>query len=241
MPASVLAIVPALNEQATVADVVQAIRSELGADVLVVDDGSHDMTSEKAMAAGARVVRHPFNLGVGAALRTGFRFAETSGYAAVIQIDADGQHGADEAHVLLELVSSGRADIVVGSRFAQGSGEYGVGRLRRFSMRVLSRVVSRRLGTRITDTTSGFRAFDRRAIEYFARAYPTAYLSDTVEALLLAKDWDLRVIEVPVAMRERMGGQASNRVFKSVYHLCRLTVVVAVHPLRRPLVGGPAR
>ncbi|HEY6533656.1 MAG TPA: glycosyltransferase family 2 protein [Acidimicrobiales bacterium] len=238
MSASVLAIVPALNEESTVSAVVQAIRSELSADVLVVDDGSTDLTGEKARAAGAIVARHPFNLGVGAALRTGFRYADSAGYPIVIQVDADGQHVATEAHQLLELVRSGSADIAVGSRFAEGAGDYGVGRMRRFSMRVLSRIVSRRLGTHITDTTSGFRAFGRVAIVRYAQAYPTAYLSDTVEALLLAKDWGLRVVEVPVAMRERMGGQASNNVVKSVYHLCRLMLVIVVHPLRRPLVGG---
>lgn len=241
MSAPVLAIVPALNEEATVAAVVQAIRTDLGADVLVVDDGSSDATSAKALAAGAQVARHPFNLGVGAALRTGFRHADAGGYLIAIQVDADGQHVATEAHTLLELVGSGAADVAVGSRFAAGSGEYGVGAMRRFSMRVLSRIISRRLGTRITDTTSGFRAFDRAAIERFAHAYPTAYLSDTVEALLLTKDWDLKVVEVPVSMSERMGGQASNNALKSIYHLVRLMLVIALHPLRRPLAGGSAR
>jgi glycosyltransferase involved in cell wall biosynthesis len=238
MSASILAIVPALNEEATVAAVVQAVRADLGADVLVVDDGSGDLTAEKALAAGAHVARHPFNLGVGAALRTGFRYADTEGYAVAIQVDADGQHVPTEAHTLLDVVRSGRADVAVGSRFAEGAGEYGVGAMRRFSMRVLSRIVSKRLGTRITDTTSGFRAFDRAAIERFAEAYPTAYLSDTVEALLLTRDWGLTVVEVPVAMRERMGGQASNNALKSVYHLARLMVVIGLHPIRRPLAGS---
>jgi len=240
MSASVLAIVPALNEEATVAAVVHAIRTDLGADVLVVDDGSTDATAAKAIAAGAQVARHPFNLGVGAALRTGFRYADSRDYLIAIQVDADGQHVATEAHTLLELVASGAADVAVGSRFADGSGEYGVGAMRRFSMRVLSRIVSRRIGTRITDTTSGFRAFDRVAIERYAQAYPTAYLSDKVEALLLTSVWGLTVVEVPVAMRERMGGQASNNALKSIYHLCRLMLVIALHPLRRPLAGGTA-
>ncbi len=238
MSASVLAIVPALNEEATVAAVVQAIRSDLGADVLVVDDGSSDLTSDKALSAGALVARHPFNLGVGAALRTGFRYADLRGYPIAIQVDADGQHVSTEAHTLLELVRTGQADVAVGSRFAEGAGDYGVGRMRRFSMRVLSRIISRRLGTRITDTTSGFRAFDRAAIVRFSQAYPTAYLSDTVEALLLTKDWGLRVVEVPVAMRERMGGQASNNALRSAYHLVRLMLVIALHRVRRPLLGG---
>ena len=164
MSSSVLAIVPALNEEATVAAVVQAIRADLAADVLVVDDGSTDLTGEKALAAGAQVVRHPFNLGVGAALRTGFRHADTMGYPIVIQIDADGQHLAAEAHQLLDLIRSGGADVAIGSRFAEGADAFAIGRVRRMTMRILSRIVSRRLGTRITDTTSGFRAFDRGAI-----------------------------------------------------------------------------
>ena len=229
-PGSLLVIVPALNEAATVASVVTAIRQHLDAEVLVVDDGSSDATASVAASAGAIVLSHPFNLGVGAALRTGFRYAREAGFSVALQIDADGQHEPADAKGMIDLIVDGEADVVVGSRFSSG---YEIGLLRRFSMRVLSRRVSRSLGTRITDTTSGFRAFGRPAIEYFAEWYPSAYLSDTVEALLLAGERGLRVVEVPVQMHQRQGGQASSGTVKSLYHLVRLGLVMVVFRLRR--------
>jgi len=232
-----IAIVPALNEQETLAAVVAGIRAHPDVDVLVVDDGSSDRTSEVARSAGAMVVRHPFNLGVGAALRTGFRFADSNGYDRAMQIDADGQHDPDEAAKLLDAIANG-ADLAVGTRFAEGSGSYEVSSGRRFSMRMLSRILSRRLGQPITDTTSGFRAFSRRAIELFASQYPSAYLSDTVESLLIAHYDGLRIEEVPVSMRERLGGTASNNRIRSVYHLVRLMLVISLARSRRPLSKG---
>ena len=238
-----LAIVPALDEQETVGDVVSTIRARLVVDVdievevLVVDDGSSDRTAAVARSAGATVVRHPFNLGVGAALRTGFRFAHSGGSTMAMQIDADGQHDPAEASRLLDAVAAG-ADLAIGSRFAPGSGDYEVSTGRRFSMRLLSGIVSRRIGQPITDTTSGYRAFSARAIELFADEYPSAYLSDTVESLLIAHYAGLRIVEVPVAMRERMGGVASNNVLRSGYHLVRLMLVIALARFRRPVSTG---
>ena len=231
----VLAIVPALNEVETVGDVVTEVRRVLGCDVLVVDDGSRDATGEVAKAAGALVIRHPFNLGVGAAIGTGIAFAREHGYEAIIQIDADGQHDASSASDLLAPVVDGSADLVVGSRFASG---YEVSGTRAIGMRFLSKVVSRRVGVVITDTTSGFRAFGPMAISVFAENYPTEYLSDTVEALLDAHDAGLRIEERPVVMRGRMGGKASSGRFRSGYLFIRLLVVILFHPLRRQRENG---
>jgi len=154
-----------------------------------------------------------------------------------MQIDADGQHDPHEAARLLEGVRAG-SDIVVGSRFASGSGEYQVAFVRRTSMKLLSAVLSRRIGRPITDTTSGFRAFSRSAIELFATQYPSAYLSDTVESLLIAHYNGLSLEEVPVSMHERMGGVASNNWFRSAYHLVRLVLVITLSRSRRPLGKG---
>lgn len=225
-----LAIIPALNEEASVGNVVAGARRCLGADVLVVDDGSQDRTAEVARAAGATVVSHPFNLGVGAAIRTALRYAVAKDYPCVVQLDGDGQHEAEEAAKLLGRLSQGDANVVVGSRFESG---YRVSGARRLMMRVLSRVISRRLKEPITDTTSGFRAFDRKAIHYFARVYPTDYLSDTVEALLLAGDAGLGVREVAVRMRERTTGKASTNTLSALYYLVRLLLVISIHRLRR--------
>ncbi|HEX7166647.1 MAG TPA: glycosyltransferase family 2 protein, partial [Acidimicrobiales bacterium] len=204
MNGRVLVMVPALNEEASIADVVSAARRVLRADVVVVDDGSSDRTAELASAAGATTLRHPFNLGVGGAIRTALRYAVAQGYDRVVQLDGDGQHLATEAVALLDAMREHDADLVIGSRFEAG---YAVSRVRRVAMRVLARIVSRRLGASITDTTSGFRAMGPRAIRLFSTDYPADYLSDTVEALLIASDARLRVREVPVQMRERQGGR----------------------------------
>ncbi len=227
--ADLLVIVPALNEEGAVARVVAGARQALGATVVVVDDGSTDRTGEVARAAGALVLRHPFNLGVGAAVRTGLRYAVENGYETVLQLDGDGQHDPGDASALLSRLEQGDADVVVGSRFECG---YHLSRPRRMVMRLLSRIVSRRLGTTVTDTTSGFRAFARPAVTHFARVYPADYLSDTVEALLLAADADLRVAEVPVHMRQRCTGTASANPLTSAFHVARLLLVVGVHRFR---------
>ncbi len=224
-----LALIPALNEEETVADVVSSVRSVLGCPVLVVDDGSVDSTGDRARAAGASVIEHPFNLGVGAAIRTGINVAHNQHRSYVIQLDGDGQHEAADAARMLELVSSGEADLVVGSRFASG---YHVSRSRGLAMRMLSRVVSKRVGVKIDDTTSGFRAFGPRAIELFRGSYPTPYLSDTVEALLIAADAGLRIKVLDVQMHERQGGSASANRMLSMARLTRLWVVIILHPYR---------
>lgn len=232
--ADLLVIVPALNEAGAIADVVADAHRSLDATVVVVDDGSSDGTGEAARRAGALVLRHPFNLGVGAAVRTGLRYAVESGYETVLQLDGDGQHDPYEARLLLSRLERGDVDVVVGSRFEFG---YACGRLRRTVMRLLSSIVSRRLGTTITDTTSGFRAFGGPAVAYFARVYPSDYLSDTVEALLLAADARLRVAEVPIHMRRRCTGTASTNPVTGAFHVLRLLLVVGVHRFRSDLTG----
>jgi glycosyltransferase involved in cell wall biosynthesis len=221
----VLVLVPALNEEETIATVVADARTQLAADVVVIDDGSTDRTAERATGAGATVLRLPYNLGVGGALRTGLRYARDKGFNRVVQLDGDGQHDAAEARRLLATLEDGY-DLVVGSRFAAG---YELGRSRRATMHVLSSIVSRRLGERISDTTSGFRAMGPGAIDLFSREYPVDYLSDTVEALLLAGSHGLRVTEIDVAMHARQGGAPSAAGVKGVYHLTRLMLAIGLN------------
>lgn len=227
-----LVIVPALNEAGCIAEVVRSIKASLVADVLVIDDGSSDGTGSRARTAGALLVQHPYNLGVGAAIRTAMRFADERGYEVVVQVDGDGQHDPNDAKRLLEAIDEGY-DLVVGSRFGAS---YHLSAVRRLTMRFLSMVVSRRATVRITDTTSGYRAFSRRAIRHFARHYPTDYLSDTVESLLLAADAGLKIREVDVSMNQRTSGQASARTLKSAYYMLRLLLIITLHSLRRPVL-----
>jgi len=237
--AETLVLVPALNESSTIGDVVRGAREALGCDVLVIDDGSADATRQAALEAGAMVISHPFNLGVGGAIRTGMRVAVRLDRRFVVQLDADGQHEPTEAKRLLDRVVDG-ADLVVGTRF--GTAGYDVSRGRRAMMRLLARTVSRRIGVRVDDTTSGFRAFGPRAVREFSRAYPTEYLSDTVEALLMAADSGFSIAVEPVQMHPRQGGEPSSGRARSIAQLLRIWLIILLHPIRarRPQLGATA-
>jgi glycosyltransferase involved in cell wall biosynthesis len=232
--ADTLVIIPAYNEEAALPAVLVGVRARFPKfDIVVVDDGSKDRTSEVARAGGAAVVTLPFNLGVGGALRTGFRFAQRQGYRRAVQLDADGQHDADEVDGLLTALDGG-ADLVIGSRFATGAGDYEVGRSRRSAMRLMQQGVRLLSGRTFTDTSSGFRAFGPDALALFADQYPVDFLSDSVEALLAALAAGLNVVEVPVRMNERAGGVPSTKSLKLVYHYLRLLVVMtATAPRKR--------
>jgi glycosyltransferase involved in cell wall biosynthesis len=225
-PLRCLAIVPAFNEEGAVATVVTRIleQSDFDLDVLVVDDGSSDATAAEARAAGARVVTLPFNLGIGNAVQTGYRVALAEGYDVAMQIDGDGQHPPNQVGLLVAQIEDG-VNYVVGSRFAEDTG-YETSRTRRGAMRFLSRLVSWSVGQRVTDTTSGFRAADRRTIELFAAHYPPDY--PEVEALILAHRVGLRIAEVPVSMEQRSTGESSITPLKSGYYMVKVSLAVLV-------------
>lgn len=234
MPRKVLIAIPAWNEAGTIGEVVREVARDFPqGTVLVVDDGSSDSTSVEAERAGAQVVTLPFNVGVGGAMRTAFLFARDHGFDAVVQVDADGQHVP--AHIPDLLAALDDSSVVIGARFA-GGGEYVVRGPRRWAMRLLARVLSRVCRTRLTDTTSGFRAVDRRAIALFARHYPAEYLGDTVESLVIAARTGLVVRQVPVAMRPRQGGTASQSPWRAALYLGRaaLALYVALSRPRQP-------
>lgn len=228
---AVLVVIPALNEAESVGGVVKEVHAALPkAHVLVVDDGSTDGTRSVASAAGADVLSLPFNLGVGGALRAGFRYAVRFGYDVAVQVDGDGQHDPAEIPDLLGALED--ADMVIGARFA-GRGDYVVRGARRVAIRLLARSLSRQTKTKLTDTTSGFRAFDRRAIEAFARDYPAEYLGDTVEALIIAARAGCRVTQVPVAMRPRRSGAPSQPSWRATVYLLRAVLAVMMSRLPR--------
>ncbi len=221
-----LIVIPAFNEQEALPRVLKELAVHASQhDVLVIDDGSTDATSHVAREAGVTVATLPFNLGVGGALRTGFRYAVEHGYDSVVQFDGDGQHDPVQISRLLAPLAAG-ADMVIGSRFAGGATTYEVGRVRWGAMRILRLAVKLLSGQHISDTSSGFRAFSRPMFEFFARNYPQEYLGDTVEALLLAAYAGYQVVEVPVAMRVRSGGVPSSRNVKLLYHYLRLLIVL---------------
>lgn len=228
-----LAIVPAFNEEDAVGGVVREILDEWpAADVLVVDDGSGDDTGSAAAAAGARVLRLPFNLGIGGAVQAGYQVAWDEGYDVAVQVDGDGQHPADQLHLLIAALRSGRENIVIGSRF-MGRGDYRASRARRLGIRILSRLVSGIVGRRLTDVTSGFRAADRRAIALFAGHYPHDY--PEVEAIVMAAREGMDIVEIPVIMRQRSAGTSSITPIRSGYYMVKVLLAIGVLCLgRRP-------
>jgi len=235
-PRRPLVVIPAVNEAATVGDVVANVRAQdREVAILVVDDGSTDDTARIARTAGALVASHAVNLGVGGAMRTGFHYAHRQGHDAVVQVDGDGQHPESQVPLLLDRLTD--ADIVIGSRFHGGS-DYEIGFSRKLAIRMLSRAISLHCKTRITDATSGFRATGPRAIRLFASFYPIEYLGDTIESLVLAGKVGLTVAEIPVEMEQRLGGKPSQSVPGAVMHLTRATFVTLQSFIRRVPVGA---
>ncbi|WP_394551217.1 glycosyltransferase family 2 protein [Agromyces sp. MMS24-JH15] len=237
-----LIIMPAFNEEASIAAVIAEVHEKLpGAAVLVVNDGSTDRTSARARAAGADVLDLPFNLGVGGAMRLGFRYAMIHGYDVAVQIDSDGQHDPASVPALLaalEGTDGGPADLVIGARFA-GSGEYEARGPRRWAMRLLALTLSRTAKTKLTDTTSGLKAINRRTISIFARHYPAEYLGDTIEALVIAARSGRVIRQVPVTMRKRAGGVPSHNPWKSAVYLGRAVLALVFALTRPPAVDVP--
>jgi glycosyltransferase involved in cell wall biosynthesis len=228
-----LVVIPAYNEEQSLPAVLKELAEQTPEyDVLVVSDGSIDRTADIARANGAHVAELPFNLGIGGALRTGFAFAVRNGYDQAVQFDADGQHDPLAVAAILGPLADG-ADMVIGSRFAEG-GEVTneVSGVRRQAMKLLQRLVHRLVGQEFTDTSSGFRAFSRGMLEFFAVTYPVEYM-DSVEALVLACNAGFHVREVPVNMRGRTGGAPSNRRLRLVYYYVRLLVVLLVSTTTR--------
>lgn len=226
-----LVVMPAWNEADAIATTVAEVRSaNPGVPVLVVDDGSTDSTADRARGAGALVLRLPFNLGVGGAMRAGYRYAVAHGHDAAVQVDADGQHDPTALRRLLDGLDE--ADLVIGARFA-GEGDYEAGLARRAAMSVLATVLTRLARTPLTDTTSGFRAAGPRALALFARDYPVEYLGDTVESLTIALRSGLVVRQVPVAMRPRAAGRPSQSPVRAALYLLRAVLVLVLALLRR--------
>lgn len=238
-----LAIVPAYNEEASVAFVVADLHEHVpDFDVVVVDDGSTDDTSARALAAGARVLRMPFNVGIGGTVQAGYLFALQHGYDVAVQVDGDGQHAASEVTTLLERLRTAEdVDMVTGSRFLQGSEDaFRSTRSRRLGIGIFARILTLLTRQPVTDPTSGFRMTNRRGIELFARDYPHDY--PEVEAVLMIHAHRLRSAEVPVRMRPRTTGESSINASRSLYYMVKVLLAILVGLCRaRPLVEAGDR
>lgn len=240
-PRQILVVIPAWNESRSVGSVVQGVR-EAGFEALVVDDGSTDCTAERARESGARVVRLPINLGVGGAMRCGFRYAVDHGFDAVVQCDADGQHRPEAIEALLADQRASGAHMVIGSRFHPAAEGYQVGLIRRSIFRLLGRSASRATGATINDSTSGFRVIVDPLLTAFADSFPAHYLGDTFEAVVAAGRAGYTVNEIPITMDRRSHGASSASPIAAARFTVRALVVVMtrLHFSISPVSVGPA-
>jgi glycosyltransferase involved in cell wall biosynthesis len=229
-----VAIVPALNEEGSIGRVIDEIRAfDPDLDVVVVDDGSADRTAAEARAKGAVVLRLPFNLGIGGAVQTGFRYAHEHRYDLAVRVDGDGQHDPAQLEAVVGPVLRGEADICVGSRFHSNDG-YRSSSTRRLGIRVLAWTASALTRQRVTDPTSGFQALNSNGIALFAADYPHDY--PEVEAIVMVEKHRLRLVEVPVAMREREHGRSSITAARSVYYMAKVLLAIFVGSFRRTVL-----
>lgn len=230
----VLLVIPAYNEAEIIRSVLNEIIEEnLQYQILVVDDGSTDETSIVSKMPGVIVTKAPFNLGVGGAMKIGFKYALLHGYPIVVQIDADGQHIPSFIPKLVEQLD--QFDVAIGARFA-GETSYKIKGPRRLAMWVLAKTLSHIADTELTDVTSGFKAMGPKAIQLFAKNYPAEYLGDTVEALVIAARAECSITQVPVAMRKRQGGVASHSPIRAALYLGRALMALGVALIRPRIV-----
>ena len=221
-----LIIIPAYNEEGSVGKVVKEVKLYLpGADTLVVNDGSTDLTSLKARTAGAIVLDLPFNLGIGGAMQAGYKFALEKKYDIAIQVDGDGQHDPKEIPKLLRALEEKEVDMVIGSRFI-GDSEFKSSMMRRLGISIFSKAISLIVGQKITDPTSGFRAVNQKTIRLFSTDYPQDYPEP--EVLVLLHQCGLKMAEVPIVMNERYAGESSITKIRSIYYMVKVLLAIFV-------------
>ena len=233
MSPKVLIIVPAFNESGNIGRAISDIRKQnLPVDILVIDDGSTDITAQEAVAAGVKVVSLPFNLGIGGAVQTGFQYALQYDYAMAVQMDGDGQHDAAFLEKLITPILEDKVDMVVGSRFMESNDGFKSSFSRRIGINFFVRLINGLTGLNITDPTSGFRAHNQKIITAFAKNYPQDFPEP--EAIVVAKRLGARIGEVAVLMRKRTEGQSSIRQLKSLYYMVKVTFAILLHMIRFP-------
>lgn len=224
-------IIPAYNEEATLASVITAIHTHApDADLVVVNDASADNTGAVAKASGVPVLNLPINLGIGGAMQTGFKYAVRHGYDVAMQVDGDGQHDPQFISQVLKPIQDGQADFVIGSRFLERIG-YTSSFIRLFGIRFFAWLIGMMTNRRIYDATSGFRAYNREALEFAAKHYPSDFPEPESIVLFLRNGFTIK--EVPVVMKRRQGGVSSVRVAKGIYFVASNALAIVISAFKR--------
>ena len=225
-----LVIIPALNEEASIKQVIDAVcQYAPWADIAVLNDGSTDATAEIAQAAGAIVLHMPYRVGIGATVQTGYMFADQYGYEIVVRVDGDGQHPIEDIPRLMRGLEQQHVDLIVGSRYIEDRG-YSGSIARRAGSLILANLISAITSISITDPTSGFTAANRRTIKLCAQVYPHDYPEP--EALVILHRAGVRICEIPVAMKPRQGGRSSITALRSAYYMIKVILAILIGLLR---------
>ncbi len=223
-------IIPAYNEEKNIANVISEIRNHRSDfDIVVINDGSRDNTRAVAEQM-VPVISLPFNLGIGGAMQTGFKYAQEHGYEIAVQVDGDGQHLPGEIPKLLHTLVAENYDVVIGSRYLENN-NYHTPMMRRLGMIIFSFINSRIADKRLTDNTSGFRAYNDRAIKFLAANYPTDY--PEVEAVAVLAMNNFKIAEVPVEMRQRRYGVSSIDALSAIYYMIKVSLALLVNVFRK--------
>lgn len=228
-------IVPAFNEEANIEGVIRALHT-CNSDwrIVVINDASTDNTKAVATATGlAEVITLPCNLGIGGGVQTGFKYAVNNGFDIAIQFDGDGQHVASEIDKIITPIIEGQCDTTIGSRFlAVDADNFRSTATRRVGIKFFQYLNSLIIRQKITDNTSGFRAYNRDALCLLANDYPEDYPEP--EAIILLGKCGFRIMEVPVLMKERTGGESSITALKSIYYMIKVTLSILITAIRPP-------
>jgi glycosyltransferase involved in cell wall biosynthesis len=231
-PKKLLIILPAFNEEGNIRRTIEEIFAlNLDCTVCVVNDGSSDATASEACLTPARVISLPFNLGIGGAVQTGFRLAEKEGFEFAIQVDGDGQHDPRYIKTILEPVMQGKVDMSIGSRFLPPYLGYQSSFVRRIGIHFFAYLISVLTDCKVTDPTSGFRCFNRKLIRLFASYYPQDFPEP--EAIVVARRYNAKIVEVPVEMRKRSSGNSSIRYLKTLQYMIKVTLAILLDRLKQ--------
>ncbi|MHB8881368.1 MAG: glycosyltransferase family 2 protein [Thermodesulfovibrionales bacterium] len=230
-----LVVVPAFNEEQSIGSVLRGIKAEVPfADILVVNDGSTDQTARTAETAGhdgAGVISHPFNLGYGAALQTGFRYGVTHGYDFIVTMDADGQHTPSSVEQMIRVMTGNKADVVIGSRFLEGA--YPLGLAKKIGIGLFSMIARAYTGITITDPTSGFQLLNRNAFSYLAEGdnYPLDY--PDVNIIMALHKRKFTIAEAAVGMTENRYGRSMHSGLKPVFYIIKMFLAIIMVLMKR--------
>ena len=227
-----LIIIPAFNEEKQIASVIENIRKYSDADIVVIDDGSGDLTTAIARKAGAFVIRHPFNMGAGAAVQTGYKYASENNYDYLLQIDGDGQHHPRYIPDMFAIVENHKCDIVYGSRFLKAN-QYKPGFLKYAGIKMFQQIIIITTGEIITDPTSGYRCMNRNVFDHFTGdCYPCDYPDANI--VILLHRMGFKISELPVTMMPNPEGRSMHRgVFKITYYFFKVFLLIFVILLRK--------